>query len=95
MKTFTRFKVGDVVEVQQHCRGYWEVLSHDKFTYTIVEVQEDVDPHAYEEGCENSNCLHPYAHPDKLKMEGEELFFSAFWFDPECEKYQPKEEKNA
>ena len=90
MRTFTHFKVGDVVEVQQHCREYWALLDYDKFTFTVAEVKKDVAPHAYLDECENPDCSHPYAHPDRLKMEGETIFFSGFWFDPECEKYQPK-----
>jgi len=94
-RNFTHFKPGDVVEVQKHCLEFWQSLRQVGTTFTVTRIARDSDLHAYEEKCENTGCIHSFTHPDQLWLKGGTGWASAFWFDPECEKYQPKEEKNA
>lgn len=88
MRTFTRFKTGDVVKIQPHALSQWMGLSGNREAeFTVARIIPNVNPHAYDDECINDNCVHSWAHPDQIVTVCGRLI-SAYYFDPECGKYQ-------
>jgi len=83
MREFTIFKVGDVVEIQNEIGLSGHLDLPDKAT--VVYVKSEEYSHAYLEECDEPDCIHENAHPQLLKVQGEdevEHRCSGYWYDP-------------
>lgn len=99
MRSFIRFKVGDRVKPINSPRFWFNLtaIPYDpEREFTVIEVRYDTDPHAYEDSCDSSNCIHKLSHPDLYRFDIDGMadrWSSGSWFDPNCSDEIDKEEE--
>jgi len=84
-RDFTIFMKGDEVTVVNDV-DTWKALGHNETHFTVRHVYDwDNVRHAFEDTCDDSNCLHSRTHPQLLQMDNG-MRASGFWFDTKLTK---------
>lgn len=86
MRAYTMFHKGDTVTPQNELELFARINENINLPAKLVIAEakiHDEASHVYLNVCDRpSLCIHTCGHPQLVKLEGCENWFSGYWFDP-------------